>query len=60
MLFQYYLNVLQQLLLAPADILQLLLLLGGEVVRHWGGRREDEGLGQSPRYNAPSLCVCVS
>lgn len=29
-----YLNVLQQLLLAPADVLQLLLLLWGEVVRH--------------------------
>lgn len=29
-----YLNILQQFLLAPADILQLLLLLWGEVVRH--------------------------
>lgn len=37
---QYYLNVLQQLLLAPADILQLLLLLRGEVVRHCGEMRE--------------------
>lgn len=35
-----YLNVLQQLLLAPADVFQLLLLLWGEVVRHWGEKRE--------------------
>ena len=35
LLLQYYLNVLQQLLLAPADILQLLLLLWSEVVWHW-------------------------
>lgn len=38
-----YLNVLQQLLLAPADVLQLLLLLRGEVLRHWQNtRRESE------------------
>lgn len=36
----FYLNVLQQLLLAPADVLQLLLFLWGEVVRHWGEKRE--------------------
>lgn len=42
-LYQYYLNVLQQLLLAPADILQLLLLLWGKVVRHWGGGRGWKG-----------------
>lgn len=38
-LCQPYLNVLQQLLLAPADVLQLLLLLWGEVVRHWKNTR---------------------
>lgn len=58
------LNVLQQLLLAPADILQFLLLLWSEVVRHWGDIREHERLGKwCPKYNAPllfSLHFCLS
>lgn len=42
-IFCNYLNVQQKLLLAPADVLQLLLLLWSEVIWHWKeNRRKDE------------------
>lgn len=58
---QCYLNVLQQLLLAPADVLQLLLLLRGEVLRHWQNTREREREQQGQRrLNSDATVLLMS